>query len=289
MCGRCLPCRFTASSLHDVVVDDDLSLAQRALTASIDQLLLTLDQEGDVAAAASATEDAMEELHNLLELRFGIGLIAEWTAPDDEYDEPVVTVRLALNVLKEESRRDVLGMVDERLCQGLDDARFAILSTRRIPPGARGGAADSRTSVRPNTPASVIVESQATRPELSDKLLKLRQDLIDALQSLLVSLVDYGDHPRKKTRSRVSKRLDRFESHLARLHRKVMRRTGVPLVTAWAYGWGAKSHGEPVVLHAVFDVGAGETHGGLLTAISGTLQGLAPEDFSLASVAVLDE
>lgn len=125
--------------------------------------------------------------------------------------------------------------------------------------------------------------SPGPHPELSSKLEKQRERLTEALQALLDALAKYGDRPRKKTSRQVYKEQERFESRVDRLHQKVLRRTGTPLVSTWAYMWDELAWSGPVVLRTVFDVREDETPQSLLTAIAETLEGLAPDDFSLAS------
>lgn len=278
-----------SGAVNDVLMDDELSHAYGTMMAALDDLLLAIGSDGDVAAAARATEDAMESLHDLLEQRYGLGLISEWTDPDDvTYDGPVVRVRLALDVQNETVRDDVMSLVDERLCEGLDAKRFAILSTTRVFPGARGTTADTRRAGPPAVLARSKPDALADPPEVSAKLEKRRERLVQALQSLLEALAIYGDHPRNKNLQRVYKRQERFEARVERLQRQVMRRTGSPLVTTWAYLSDDLPWSGPVVLRTVFDVAEGETTEELLAAITQTLDGLAPVDFTLASAGVLD-
>lgn len=255
---------------------------------AIDRLLVALDTDGDAAVVARASEDGMEALHDLLEQRYGMGLISDWTALDNErFDGPVVRVRLALDVLNEEKRDHVMGLVDERLCQDLDENRFAILSTTRVFPGARGSAADTLSAKPPAVLLARYTRDPLPLPDLSTKYQKQRERLVHALQSLLEALAENGDRPDNKNRRRAYKCQERFETHVEWLHRKVLRRTGYPLVTTWAYMWGDLLWSGPVVLRTVFDVGASEVREDLLAAIAQTLDGLAPDDFRLASATAI--
>lgn len=276
--------------MDDARVIDDLSSAREALVATIDRLLVALDTDGDIAAAARHAEDGLEAFHDLLEQRYGIGLIYDWVGIDNErFDSPVVRVRLALDVINEEARDEVMGRVDERLCEELDERRFAILSTTRIFPGARGGAEDTLRAKPALVPLTSFARSPITPPELSTKLDKQRQRLLDTLQSLVEALAEYADRPRNKNRRRAYKHQERFETRVEWLHRKVLRRTSTPLVTSWAYASHELPWSGPVVLRTVFDVADSEATEDLLEAIAQTLEGLAPIEFKLAEATVLDD
>lgn len=275
--------------VDDARVNDDFGGAREALVDAIDHLLVALDTDGDIAAAARNAEDGMEGLHDLLEQRYGIGLIFDWDGLDDErFDSRVVRVRLAFDVITEEARDEVMGRVDERLCEELDERRFAIMSTTRIFPGARRGAEDILRTKPPLVPLSGSARSPITPPELSAKLEKQRQRLVEALQSLVEALAEHADRPRNKNRRRAYKRQERFEARVEWLHRKVLRRTGTPLVTSWAYASHELPWSGPVVLRTVFDLADGEAPEDLLEAIAQVLEGLASGDFRLASATLLD-
>ncbi|QKE84648.1 hypothetical protein [Arthrobacter sp. NEB 688] len=266
----------------DNVVED----ACAVMTAAFDGLLVALDTDGDVATAARTAEDGLEFLHIVLEQRYGMGLISDWTDPDDRpFDGPVVRVRLVLDVVDEEHRDGVMSSVDEELCHALDEGRFRILSTTRVFPGARGSAADNVGGEAADVPAlSYGGPVPVPAPELSGKLERQRQRLAHALQRLLGALATDGESPRNKNRRRVYERQERFEARVEWLHRRVLRRSGAPLVTSWAYMWDDLPWTGPVVLRTVFDVND-EAREDLLPAIERTLDGLAPASFRLVSAA----
>ena len=274
--------------MDDVRVNDALDGPRDRMVAAVDGLLAALNSDTEVACTARAAEDHMEALHDALEQRYGLGLISDWTDPDDEpFDGPVVRVRLALEVLNEERRDEVMPLVDERLCDDLDERKFAILSTTRVFPGARGSAADVRGDEKAAAPMPSPIEAGALQvSQLSPKLAKRRERLLAAVEDLLAALEEYGDQPRKRTRRRVHQRQDRFEARLYSLHAKVLRRTGSPLVTVWGHAWDDLPWTGPVALRTVFDVADSETEQALLSALAQSLDGLAPNDFRLSSATV---
>lgn len=271
--------------VDDVRVNGALDRTRSALLTSIDDLVGSLDREGRATAAARAAEDALEVVHDLLEHHYGIGLLSDWTLELPDYDGPVTTVRLSLDVVDEESRDIVAPNVDEGLCQGLDADRFALLSTRRLFPGARGSASDPLSDEPPRKPTPTEGDD-TTRPniqEINPKLQALRDRVVRDLDRYFEALDEAGDQPGKKAIRRVYMRQDRFETSLHRLHRKVLRKTQAPLITTWAYMWDELSWTGPVVVLAVFDLAAGETREDLLPAIVSALDGLAPESFVLTA------
>lgn len=271
-------------------MNDDLSNVREAFVSTVDRLLVALSTDGDVPAAARDAEDGMEVLHDLLEQRYGLGLISDWDGLDIErFDSPVVRVRLALDVINEEARDEVMGLVDEQLCQELDAGRFAILSTTRILPGARGGAGDTLRAKPSLVPMADSTDSTITPPQLSAKLEQQRQRLIDSLQSFLEALAEYADNPRNRNRRRAYGRQERFETRVEWLHRKVFRKGGTPLVTSWAYASDELPWSGPVVLRTAFAVADSEGTETLLEAIAQALEGLAPDEFTLATTTLLDD
>lgn len=270
--------------VDDVRVNGVLDRARSALVTSIEDLVASLDGEGRGAAAARTGEDALQVVHDLLEHRYGIGLLSDWTLELPDYEAPVTTVRLSLDVVDEQSRDIIAPSVDECLCQGLDEDRFALLSTRRLFPGARGSAGDPLSEEPVRKPS--ITEGDATRSniqELSPKRQALSDRVVSDLDRYLEALDEAGDLPGKKAVRRVYKRQGRFETSLYRLHRKVLRKTQAPLITTWAYMWDELPSSGPVVVLAVFDLADDETQENLLPAILSALDGLAPGAFVLAA------
>jgi hypothetical protein len=230
-------------------------------------------------------EDRLEVAHDLLEHRYGIGLISDWTLDLPVYEGPVTAVRLAVDVLDEDARHLVTATVDDLLCEHLDADRFALLSTRLVLPGARGTARDPRAAPA-QPPADRGVASTAPGDDLNPKRRALRDQVVGDLDRYLAALDAGGDHPGKKDVKRVHQRQDRFEASLYRLHAKMLKKAATPLITTWAYLSDALPWSGPGVVLAVFDVADGHSDD-LLSAIAEALKDLPADAFTLASTTIV--
>lgn len=259
--------------------------AYGGLLASIEDAVASLDAVDRAAAAARMAEDRLEVVHDLLEHRYGIGLISDWTTDFPVYEGPVVAVRLAVEVLDEDARHLLTASVDELLCQSLDADRFALLSTRLVLPGARGSARDPQSSAAP-PPMRPSIAGTGNGHDLRPKRQALRDRVVGDLDRYLEALDAGGDRPRQKDVARVHKRQERFEGSLYRLHTKMLKFAATPLITTWAYMWDELPWSGPGVVLAVFDVADGHSDDDVLSAIAEALNALPADALAMESASI---
>lgn len=262
-----------------------LDTACADVISALGRVLDALGQRGDVADAARQAEDALEGLQRQMEQELGLGLIADWTAPGQRPPGPVSTVRLAFDVHREEARDDILSLVDDRLCQTMDEDRFAILSTTRLTPGARGSAGDPHADV---DRAAHVPTQEVQMPPGDHGHLPTRDDVAAGLASLLRAAGKFNGRPRAWRVRRFYGRQDAFEAQLLTLHDAVFHRAAAPLVTTWAYEYGQIPWRGPLVLRAAFDVADGVSDEELLAEVHRVIRALDTNDFTLAAAHLVE-
>lgn len=262
-----------------------LDTACADVISALGRVLDALDQRADVADAARQAEDALEGLQRPMEQELGVGLIADWTAPGQRPPGPMSTVRLAFDVHREDARDDILSLVDDRLCQTLDENRCALLSTTRMTPGARGSAGDLHGDSY--SAPSVPTQRPETRPGEQGQLPTV-DDVAASLTALLRTATKFEGRPRTRRVRRFYDRQDAFEAQLLTLHDAVFQRAGASLVTTWAYEYGQIPWRGPLVLRAAFDVADGLSDEELLAEVHRVIRALDTNDFTLAAAHLVE-